>query len=83
MATLEQAFSEAQKNQRVCPQPRKWQELYALLPDKRRVGAGLEAALPLTQNNWPEFGCSNPGLRGDVAAQATAALTVATPYQTP
>ena len=52
MATLEQALSEAQKNQRVCPQPRKWQELYALLPNKRRVGAGWEPALPLILAAW-------------------------------
>ena len=52
MATLEQALAEAQKNQRVCPQPGKWQELYDLLPGKRRVGSGWEPPLPLILAAW-------------------------------
>jgi len=47
MVTLEQALEEAQKNDRVCPQPQKWNELYELLPNRVRRGNGWEPALPL------------------------------------
>ena len=52
MATLEDALSEAKRNNRVCPQPRKWQELYELLPSKRRVGNGWEPSLPFILAAW-------------------------------
>jgi hypothetical protein len=47
MVVLELVIAEVQKNNRVCPQPRKWQELYDMLPNKRRVGVGWEPPLPL------------------------------------
>jgi hypothetical protein len=37
-----------QKNNRICPLPNRWQELYDMLPNKRRQGLGWEPALPLT-----------------------------------
>ena len=52
MVTLEQALQEAQKNDRVCPQPLKWKELYELLPNKVRSGNGWEPALPLILAAW-------------------------------
>jgi len=52
IVTLDQALEEAQKNGRVCPQPRKWNELYKLLPNKVRKGAGWEPALPLILAAW-------------------------------
>lgn len=52
MATLEEVLAEAQKNSRICPQPQKWQELYELLPDKKRKGAGWEPSLPLILAAW-------------------------------
>ena len=52
MATLEEVLAEGQKSQRVCPQPQKWNELYQLLPDKRRKGNGWEPALPLILAAW-------------------------------
>jgi len=52
MATLEEVLAEGQKNQRVCPQPQKWNELYQLLPDKRRKGNRWEPALPLILAAW-------------------------------
>jgi len=54
MATLEQTLAEAQKNNRVCPQPREWQSLYEMLPDKRREGGGWEPSLPLILAAWWE-----------------------------
>lgn len=47
MTTLQEALTEAQKNNRVCPQPQEWQQLYDLLPNKKRIGAGWEPSLPL------------------------------------
>lgn len=47
MTNLDEVLAEVQKNQRVCPQPRKWQQLFDMLPDKQRKGAGWEPALPL------------------------------------
>ncbi|TJY59434.1 hypothetical protein E4T66_13680 [Sinimarinibacterium sp. CAU 1509] len=52
MATLEATLAEAQKNQRVCPQPQQWQALYELLPNKLRKGGGWEPALPLILAAW-------------------------------
>ena len=52
MITVEDVLAEAQKNKRVCPQPQKWQELYELLPNKKRKGLGWEPALPLILAAW-------------------------------
>lgn len=52
MATLDEVLAEAQRNNRVCPQPQKWNELYVLLPNKRRKGNGWEPPLPLTLAAW-------------------------------
>ncbi len=52
MVTLEQALEEAQKNDRVCPQPQKWNELYELLPNRVRRGNGWEPDLPLILAAW-------------------------------
>jgi hypothetical protein len=50
--TLEEVLAEAQKNKRVCPQPPQWQQLYDMLPQKRRKGAGWEPSLPLILAAW-------------------------------
>jgi len=52
MVTLENALTEAQKNNRICPQPIKWNDLYNLLPDKKRKGNGWEPSLPLILAAW-------------------------------
>lgn len=39
MTTLDEVLAEVQKNNRVCPQPNKWNEIYELLPNKRRQGS--------------------------------------------
>lgn len=52
MTTLEQVLAEARKNERVCPQPKKWQQLYELLPEKTRKGGGWEPPLPLILAAW-------------------------------
>ena len=47
MTTLEEVLVEVQKNNRVCPQPQTWQQLFEMLPDKQRKGAGWEPSLPI------------------------------------
>jgi len=52
MATLEEALAVAHSNDRVCPQPRKWNRTYELLPDRKRIGMGWEPSLPLILAAW-------------------------------
>ncbi len=52
MPSLEEVFAEAKKNNRVCPQPQRWQELYDMLPKKQRKGTGWEPSLPLILAAW-------------------------------
>jgi len=52
METLEEVLALAQSNNRVCPQPRKWNELYKLLPNTRRVGHGWKPSIPLILGSW-------------------------------
>jgi hypothetical protein len=51
---LETVLELARKNSRVCPNPMKWQEMYEMLPSKRRVGSGWEPGLPLILAAWSE-----------------------------
>lgn len=50
--TLDDLLEYCRSNSRVCPQPRKWQELYELLPDRRQVGAGYVPSAPLILGGW-------------------------------
>lgn len=52
METIETVLAEAQKNGRICPQPKQWQELYEMLPNKKRKGQSWEPALPLILAAW-------------------------------
>jgi hypothetical protein len=52
MSSIDQVLAVATENNRVCPQPKKWQQLYELLPNKTRKGAGWEPALPLILAAW-------------------------------
>ena len=36
----------------VCPKPPDWNELYDMLPDRKRVGAGSEPPVPLILSAW-------------------------------
>jgi len=40
------------ENKRVCPQPDKWNELWEMLPERRRIGHGWEPPLPLILVAW-------------------------------
>jgi hypothetical protein len=50
--TRDEVLALARKNGRVCPMPRQWNKLYELLPERRRLGAGWEPALPLILAAW-------------------------------
>ncbi len=52
MVTLEEVIAEVKKNDRVCPQPDKWNRLYEMLPNKKRKGNGWEPSLPLILAAW-------------------------------
>ena len=47
-ALLEYVHSEG----RVCPMPDAWNQLWEMLPDKKRVGSGWEPSLPLILAAW-------------------------------
>lgn len=52
MVTLEEVLKEIKKNNRVCPQPEKWDNLYKMLPNKERVGNAWNPGLPLILAAW-------------------------------
>ena len=52
MERIEDILSEVQKDNRVCPQPQKWQQLYEMLPNKRRKNIGCEPSFPLILAAW-------------------------------
>lgn len=54
MASLQQLIEEVTAHGRVCPQPRCWNQLWDLLPDRRRVGHGWEPPAPLFLAAWWE-----------------------------
>lgn len=54
VSSIQDLIDYCRKNNRVCPMPNKWSELYELLPDKKRVGGGWEPALPLILAAWYE-----------------------------
>lgn len=49
---LQSLLGYCSENQRVCPQPKKWNELWELLPNRGRNGNQWEPALPLILAAW-------------------------------
>jgi len=49
---MEQLLAYVKSDGRVCPKPDKWNQLYKLLPYKKRKGAGWEPPLPLILAAW-------------------------------
>jgi hypothetical protein len=80
MTTLADLMTEASKDGRVCPQPMIWNQLWELLPDRRRVGAGWEPPLPLILAAWWEASDSDKRSRSarDVAASGMLSSTTST-----
>lgn len=56
MTTLDEVLAEVQKNNRVCPQPKKWNELYELLPMACAHVSKMTDFLPRGQRLEIEFG---------------------------
>ena len=52
MPSLNSLLEYCQDNNRICPLPTKWDELWNLLPYRRRVVGGWEPALPLILSAW-------------------------------
>ena len=52
MSPLESIQAIATKNDRVCPQPEKWNALWKMLPNRERKGNSWEPSLPLILAAW-------------------------------
>ena len=52
LTKLENLLSYTNINNRICPIPHKWNELWKLLPNRTRVGSGWEPPLPLILAAW-------------------------------
>ena len=50
--TAQSLIAFCRKDGRVCPQPMVWNELYEMLPNKRRAGLGWEPPLPMILAAW-------------------------------
>ena len=50
--TVAQVLNLARKNNRVCPMPGPWQQLYDMLPNKEQVGRDWRPQAPLTGGAW-------------------------------
>lgn len=50
--TAQELIEFSRSNGRICPQPNRWNEMYQLLPNTRRVGNGWEPAPPLILAAW-------------------------------
>ncbi len=55
MGNLEKILEHVKRNNRVCPKPQKWQQLYEMLPNKKRKGVGWEPSLPLILSFYRKF----------------------------
>lgn len=51
---LDELLAYVQADDRVCPKPQQWDAMWKMLPDRQRVGAGWEPALPLILAAWWE-----------------------------
>jgi hypothetical protein len=49
---LDELLIYCREKRRVCPMPQRWQELWDMLPNKTRRGAGWEPSLPLILAAW-------------------------------
>ena len=50
--SIVEVMVEARRNNRVCPQPAKWLQLYEMLPEKKHSSAGWEPPPPLIDAAW-------------------------------
>jgi hypothetical protein len=52
MHSLEELIRYCTDNNRVCPQPQLWNEMWNKLKDKKQISAGWEPPLPLILAAW-------------------------------
>jgi hypothetical protein len=52
ISELDALIAFASADSRVCPQPRRWQELWEMLSDRKPVGAGSSPSAPLILAAW-------------------------------
>lgn len=52
MKTPEEIIAGLAAEGRICPQPTRWNELWEMLPNRRRAGNGWEPAPPLILAAW-------------------------------
>ncbi len=52
MIDINIVLAEVDKNERVCLQPSRWNELWEMLPNKQRKGAGWDPSPPLILAAW-------------------------------
>jgi hypothetical protein len=50
--SAESLLAYCRESSRICPMPQRWNALWELLPDRKRVGGGWEPALPLILAAW-------------------------------
>jgi hypothetical protein len=50
--TFESLWKYCTSSDRVCPMPMKWNELYKMLKNTKRIGAGYEPSIPLILGAW-------------------------------
>ena len=50
--TVDSLVAFCRENNRVCPLPTLWNDLFELLPDRKRSGPGWEPPLPLILAAW-------------------------------
>ena len=50
--TFETLWEYCTRNNRVCPMPPKWNDMYGMLDNTKRVGAGFEPPIPLILGAW-------------------------------
>jgi len=50
--TAHSLIAYSQENDRVCPEPDRWNELWKLLPQRSRIGAAWQPSLPLILAAW-------------------------------
>ena len=51
---LDELLSSCRAADRICPMPQRWNQLYKLLPERRRDGVGWQPPLPLILAAWWE-----------------------------
>jgi hypothetical protein len=50
--SAESLIAYCRENSRICPVPERWDALWKMLPERRRVGGGWEPPLPLILAAW-------------------------------